>query len=365
MTTLKDIAKKVGVSATIVSHVLNGRAGRIRVSEPRRQEILKTAKELGYVPHRSARALVTRSNRTIGILVNFPRYGPLAISERSLIFDLIDGASTAGNPMGYRAIYSMADLRNEVAYEEPPFIADRSVDALLIYGFIHLNLARKLQSQGFPCLHIGTNFDPEITIPCVHADMIGAACEVVHRAALAGLPSVHLYQPQGPGPAEIEREVLAYAKKHHPKLKVTAARSSALYTVFDEAIEHGRELARSGAPPKLIICNSNTYQPLTIGLYGRCTNKPENNEFVVFMPEGNQDMRVGESAHFPSQIVLPIHDICVAASRQLINHLEAPSSPLSPFALPCSFFSGETAPSIFPSEDLHARSLHSLQPPAF
>ncbi len=348
MVTLKDIAKKVGVSATIVSHVLNHRTGRTRVSEARREEILRTAQELGYVPHRSARSLVTRHNRTIGILINRPRYESLTTAERSLIFDLLDGASAAGDPMGYRSLHSLVDLRNEVVYEQPSFISDRSVDALLIYGYIHRNIARKLKGQGFPCLHIGTNFDPEIDIPCVHADMIGAACEVIRRAAAAGLSSIHLYQPRGPGPEEIERETLSYAAKHYPALKVTATRSSSLYTDFNEAVEHGRALAQSGAPPKLILCNMNSYQPLTLGLYGRCANQPEHSEFIVFIKEGNQDQRLGQDAHFVSQIVLPIRDVCAEASRQLISHLESPDSKLSPQSLPCSFFAGETAPSIFP-----------------
>lgn len=56
-----DIAKAVGVSASTVSLVLNGRADQMRISRERQQLILKVAKEMGYVPNVSARKLSTRN----------------------------------------------------------------------------------------------------------------------------------------------------------------------------------------------------------------------------------------------------------------------------------------------------------------
>ena len=45
MVTQKDIARIVGVDASVVSVVLNNREGHIGVSEARRNLILKTARE--------------------------------------------------------------------------------------------------------------------------------------------------------------------------------------------------------------------------------------------------------------------------------------------------------------------------------
>jgi len=56
-----DIAKAVGVSASTVSLVLNGRAGEMRISRETQQLILKVANEMGYIPNVSARKLSTRN----------------------------------------------------------------------------------------------------------------------------------------------------------------------------------------------------------------------------------------------------------------------------------------------------------------
>lgn len=64
--TIKDIAARVGVSATVVSQVLRGVQGSM-VSAATRQRILNTARELGYRPNRQAQALVGGKTHTVAI----------------------------------------------------------------------------------------------------------------------------------------------------------------------------------------------------------------------------------------------------------------------------------------------------------
>lgn len=66
MATLKDVAKHAKVSAMTVSHVVNGtKAVRPEVL----QRILESIQELDYQPNRSARALRTKQNSTLGLIV--------------------------------------------------------------------------------------------------------------------------------------------------------------------------------------------------------------------------------------------------------------------------------------------------------
>ena len=53
MVTIKDIASATGVSATTVSNVINGKAG--RVSAETVAKINKAIDDLGYVPNRNSR----------------------------------------------------------------------------------------------------------------------------------------------------------------------------------------------------------------------------------------------------------------------------------------------------------------------
>lgn len=67
MTTLKDIAAKVGCDISTVSRVLNNRPN--RVSQDICTRIRETARQLGYVVNRPASILASGATRTVGLLV--------------------------------------------------------------------------------------------------------------------------------------------------------------------------------------------------------------------------------------------------------------------------------------------------------
>lgn len=64
--TIYDIAKIAGVSASTVSRVINNKPG---VGAETRQKIMKLLENYNYAPNAIARGLVSRSSKTIGILV--------------------------------------------------------------------------------------------------------------------------------------------------------------------------------------------------------------------------------------------------------------------------------------------------------
>ena len=65
MITLKEIAKKCGVSITTVSNVLNNKP---KVSDETRQRILELVKETGYQPNYFAQGMRKQKTRIIGII---------------------------------------------------------------------------------------------------------------------------------------------------------------------------------------------------------------------------------------------------------------------------------------------------------
>lgn len=81
--TLKDIAKRAGVSSMTVSRVMNGNTK--EVSDKTSEKIRKIAHEMGYVPNSSARALASRSSRLIAALLQEydEDYNPLEDSYTS------------------------------------------------------------------------------------------------------------------------------------------------------------------------------------------------------------------------------------------------------------------------------------------
>lgn len=66
MVSIKDVAKKAGVSPSTVNLVLNNHP---KIPEDTKKKVLKAVAELGYVPHYSARSLSSRQTRTIAVVV--------------------------------------------------------------------------------------------------------------------------------------------------------------------------------------------------------------------------------------------------------------------------------------------------------
>jgi LacI family transcriptional regulator len=64
--TIKDVARVAGVSVATVSRVVNG-TGPVR--DDTRQRVVEASTQLRYVPHAAARSLITRSTKTIGVLL--------------------------------------------------------------------------------------------------------------------------------------------------------------------------------------------------------------------------------------------------------------------------------------------------------
>ena len=70
MVRISDIAKEVGVSRSLVSKVLSGRLGRSSARPDLAAKIHARAKELGYVPSASAKALSLGRQNVIGVFVH-------------------------------------------------------------------------------------------------------------------------------------------------------------------------------------------------------------------------------------------------------------------------------------------------------
>lgn len=87
-TTISDIAAYLNVSANTVSKALNGKS---KISEPLRAKIIATAKEMNYIPNRSAKHLVGREYHIAVVYpvapVEFYEYWEIGIrqAERELL----------------------------------------------------------------------------------------------------------------------------------------------------------------------------------------------------------------------------------------------------------------------------------------
>lgn len=94
MVTIYDIAKKLNISTATVSRALNGHDD---VKQSTKEKILKTAKEMGYLPNSSARSLTTKKSWNIGILFSDDMNSGLKhIFFANVINEIIESAADRG-----------------------------------------------------------------------------------------------------------------------------------------------------------------------------------------------------------------------------------------------------------------------------
>ncbi len=121
MATIKDVAKRAGVSVATVSHVINGTRP---VSPETAAKVWKAIKELDYHPNAVARSLRTRTTHVIGVVVSD--------ITNPFFATLVRGAEDAAIEAGYSLIVcnSDEDLRKEDLYVN--LLKRRRMDGLLI-----------------------------------------------------------------------------------------------------------------------------------------------------------------------------------------------------------------------------------------
>lgn len=112
MPTLKEVARRAGVSPGVASRAINGDRT-LRVRDETRRRVLETATELGYTPNSAARALRTSRSGALGIAVHDagnPIYRDLisgaqaAVSAAGMSLLLVDMASIASDDAAFRRV---------------------------------------------------------------------------------------------------------------------------------------------------------------------------------------------------------------------------------------------------------------------
>ena len=149
--TIRDVARKAGVSVATVSRYINRNA----TVSPEVSERLRTVmKDLKYVPHAAARHLASRKTRVIGLLLNN--------LHNDFFVPLLNGVEAVVRKKGYNLLIAThhADIRNET----PAPIGPHNTDGMLVFsdGLMDEDLVN-LNSIGFPVVLVHRT--PPISVP--------------------------------------------------------------------------------------------------------------------------------------------------------------------------------------------------------
>ncbi|MGK5641340.1 LacI family DNA-binding transcriptional regulator [Streptomyces sp. URMC 126] len=124
--TIRDIARRAGVSESAVSFALNGRPG---VSDGTRERVRRVAEQLGWQPSTAARALSGEGSATVGLVLARPAR---TLGVESFFLRLVSGVQEALAVRGLGLLFQVVeDVTAECAVHRR-WWAEHRVDGLLV-----------------------------------------------------------------------------------------------------------------------------------------------------------------------------------------------------------------------------------------
>lgn len=191
--TLEAVAARAGVGRGTVSRVINGSPN---VSDKAREAVRQAIQELGYVPNRAARALVTRRTDTVALVVS---ESELRVFDEPYFAGTIRGIGSALSETGLQLILAMAQSREEHERLEH-YLTGQHVDGVLLLSLHGADpLPGRLEAMGVPTVLGGR---PVGLNPYSYVDMdnrAGARQAVKHLLSLGRRAVATIAGPQDMG----------------------------------------------------------------------------------------------------------------------------------------------------------------------
>ena len=159
MATIKDIAKKLNISVSTVSYVMND--GPRNVPDDVKKRVLETARELGYRPNRIAKTLVTQRANVIGIVPSEPQFDTMVGPYLRTVFNVVLNVAEEENQ---DVLFMTTHAQRDPELYANSVLDGRIDGALLIGADSRKELIEILVERKFPHVLINTHCSPESTV---------------------------------------------------------------------------------------------------------------------------------------------------------------------------------------------------------
>lgn len=171
--TIRDVARKAGVSVATVSRYINRNTP---VSPEVSERLDQVMTELKYVPHAAARQLASRKTHVIGLL--------LTNMHNDFFAPLLNGIEQVVRDKGYNLL--VATYRSDGKNSPPPPIGPYNTDGLLVFANSLLDDdLLELNSNGFPIVLIHRTPPTSVPLPSVTVENKAATHNLVNHLIVA------------------------------------------------------------------------------------------------------------------------------------------------------------------------------------
>lgn len=178
--TIKDVAKKAGVSPSTVSRVI---AEHPRISAKTSRRVREVMDELGYHPNMMAKSLVSRTSRTIGVILPRPAEELLL---NFFFYEFMRGVMAQLTRAGYDLLMAGGNNEREELETVTRLVRGGRIDGLLLlYSRASDPVISLLRKEDVPFLLVGRSLDYD-DVPSVDNDNVQAAYDATKHLISQG-----------------------------------------------------------------------------------------------------------------------------------------------------------------------------------
>jgi len=175
--TIKDVAKRAGVSLSTVSLVLNHKKN---VSEETVKKVQQAIEELNYHPRRSAQGLASKKSGNIGFILTSDHFS----HAEPFYTKIFLGSEIEARKYNYYIILTTIEHKFDKK-SIPRFLLERNVDGIILAGRVPDKLVSHIQQLKLPMLFIDY-FPANGSYPAVLIDNIAGAKQAVKHLIKKG-----------------------------------------------------------------------------------------------------------------------------------------------------------------------------------
>jgi DNA-binding LacI/PurR family transcriptional regulator len=320
-TTIKDVARKAGVSHPTVSRVIHDDP---QISEATKLHVRKIMARLGYQPNLIARSLVR--NRTQVIALVAPDLNPH-------VLPVLRGVADSCRRGGYALMLFSTDYWTEENLSYAWVVSNWRVDGVLIYNVVyHAHVTpdvRELRSQEVPFVFIN-KYLREKQVNTVSVDNFDAVKQVVRQLADSGHRRIGIMNGGRLSVDGVERFQAFQEALRAEKLKFDESLVGNGNFSDAEASEEMNRILRSRRPPTAMFC-ANDQMAMGVIRAARARKLRVPKDLAVI---GFDDLENGRTFTPPlSTVRPPLEDLGGEALRLLVKVIADPARPPEQVAL--------------------------------